>query len=65
MVPVHVECAKGTFNVLALLTKNYFLSDTAALIQLVFPFLSTETSHQESILLILFLFSDNILSLSL
>ena len=59
VVPVHAECAKRTFNVLALLFKNYFLSDTAALIQLVFPFLLTETSHQESILLILFQFCDN------
>ena len=61
-MPVHVECAKRTFNVLALLTKNsvmYFLLDSITLIPLAFPFLLTETSHQESILLILFQFSDN------
>ena len=36
-----------------------FLLDTVTPIQLVFPFLLTETSQQESILLILFPFSDN------
>ena len=43
----------------------YFLSETVTLIPLVFPFLLTETSHQESILLILFHFSDNELSLQM
>ena len=45
-MPAHVKCAKRTFKVLALLTKNcIFLSDTVTLIPLVFPFLLTETSH--------------------
>ena len=43
-MPAYVECAKCTFNVLALLTKNcIFLSDTVALVTLLFPFSSTET----------------------
>ena len=43
---VHVECAKGTFNVLyQLRIVMYFLPDTVALIAVVFPFLLTETSH--------------------
>ena len=37
----------------------YFLSDTVTPMQLVFPTLLIETSHQESTLLILFHFSDN------
>ena len=45
-MPVHVECAKGTFNMLyQLRIVMYFLSDTVTLIALVFPFLLTETSH--------------------
>ena len=38
----------------------YFLSDTVTLIPHAFPFLLTETSHQESVLPVLFHFSDNI-----
>ena len=56
-MPAHVECGKRAFNVLALLTKN--CNVLILLIPLVFPFLLTKTSHQESILLILFHFSDN------
>ena len=46
-MPVHVECAKHRFNVLAyqLRTVMYFLSDNVTLIPLVFPFSLTETSH--------------------
>ena len=42
VMPVHVECAKRAFRVLALSTKNY---NAFTLITLVFPFLLTETSH--------------------
>ena len=61
MTPVHVERAKRTLNVLALLTKNcnVFSLGHRTLVPLVFPFLLTETSHQESALLILFHFNDN------
>ena len=38
VMPVHVECAKRTFNVLALSTKNY---NAFTQIPLVFPFLLT------------------------
>ena len=56
-MPAHMEYAKRTFNVLALFrTVMYFLSDNVTLILLAFPFLLTGTSHQESILLILFHF---------
>ena len=41
VMPVHVECAKRAFSVLALSTKNY---NAFTLITL-FPFLLTETSH--------------------
>ena len=65
VMPVHVECAKCIFNVVALLFKNcsvfsigHRYSNTTC-----FPFLLTETPHQESILLILFQFSDNIVIL--
>ena len=59
-MPAHMEYAKRTFNVLALFrTVMYFLSDYVTLILLAFPFLLTGTSHQESILLILFHFSDD------
>ena len=60
-MPVHVECAKSKFNVLASVTKNcnvfslgHCYSNTTY-----FPFLLVETSHEESVLLILFHFSDN------
>ena len=47
-MPAHVKCAKRTFNVLTLLTKNcnVIFSRTPLLeIPPVFPFLLTETSH--------------------
>ena len=46
-MPVHVECAKHTFNVLALSAKNcnVFSLGTITLIPLAFSFLLTETSH--------------------
>ena len=45
-MPVHVECAKRTFNVLALSTKNcnVFSVGHRSLIPLVFPFLLTNSS---------------------
>ena len=38
---------------------GFILSDTVTLIPLVFPFLLTKIGHEESILLILFHFSEN------
>ena len=59
-MPVHVEYAKRTFNVLALSTKNCNVFSLGHRYSIpVFPFLLTETSHYKSILLILFHFSDN------
>ena len=45
-MPVHLECAKGAFNVLGLSTKNCNVFSLGhSPIPPIFPFLLTETSH--------------------